>query len=300
MSKDAFKLNIGDVNSTLSRKERIRQKIEEKIKEVKGYTPRVGIYGTTGAGKSSLCNALFGREIAKVSHVAACTREIQEIHIKSGNTQGAGLIIIDFPGVGESMERKDEYFNLYKEKASELDLVVWVIKSDDRAYEVSQNIYKEILLPNINNCPVIFCISQTDKTEPTEDENGVSFWHHDNGPVGNQKMSVDLKVLEVCKAFDISPERVIPVSVKRKYNISETMERIVDILPKAKKYSLYREAGEDVKTEKMAITAIEGVWDTIKEYAGDAWDSVKDMVVDIFTETVVSFGRKIFRKIKKM
>ncbi|ECA3794665.1 ATP-binding cassette domain-containing protein [Salmonella enterica subsp. enterica] len=234
MNKNDFNSDIEDAKSTLSRKERIRQVIEKKIKEVKGYTPRIGIFGSTGTGKSSLCNALFGREIAKVSHVAACTREIQEIHIESENSQGEGLVIIDFPGVGESIERKNEYFNLYKEKASGLDLVVWVIKSDERAYEVSQNIYKEILLPNIKNCPVIFCISQTDKIEPTEDENGVSFWHHDNGPVGSQKTSVELKEQEVCKAFDISPDRVIPVSVKKKYNISEIMERIVDILPKEK------------------------------------------------------------------
>ncbi|ENU2135056.1 GTPase family protein [Salmonella enterica] len=300
MNKNDFNSDIEGANSTLSRKERIRQAIENKIKEVKGYTPRIGIFGSTGTGKSSLCNALFGREIAKVSHVAACTREIQEIHIKSENTQGEGLIIIDFPGVGESIERKNEYFSLYKEKASGLDLVVWVIKSDERAYEVSQNIYKEILLPNIKNCPVIFCISQTDKIEPTDDENGVPFWHHDNGPVGSQKKSVELKEVEVCKAFDISPDRVIPVSVKKKYNISEIMERIVDILPKEKKYSLYREAGEDVKTVKMARTAEKGIWDTVKEYAGEAWDSVKDVVVDVIAETMTSVGRQLLRKLKKM
>ncbi|EEN2099760.1 hypothetical protein G5H88_005320, partial [Salmonella enterica subsp. enterica serovar Florida] len=97
MNKNDFNSDIEDANSTLSRKERIRQAIEKKIKEVKGYTPRIGIFGSTGTGKSSLCNALFGREIAKVSHVAACTREIQEIHIESENSQGEGLVIIDFP-----------------------------------------------------------------------------------------------------------------------------------------------------------------------------------------------------------
>ncbi|PWO43924.1 ferrous iron transporter B, partial [Escherichia coli] len=67
--------------STLNSKEKIRQAIEKKIREIKGYTPRVGIFGSTGVGKSSLCNALFGRDVAPVSNVAACTREIQEIHI---------------------------------------------------------------------------------------------------------------------------------------------------------------------------------------------------------------------------
>ena len=32
------------------------------------FEPRIGVFGKTGAGKSSLCNALFGQRTAKVSN----------------------------------------------------------------------------------------------------------------------------------------------------------------------------------------------------------------------------------------
>ena len=285
--------------STLNSKEKIRQAIEKKIREIKGYTPRVGIFGSTGVGKSSLCNALFGRDVAPVSNVAACTREIQEIHIKPEDGNEGGLTIIDFPGVGETLERDKEYYNLYKENVAKLDLVVWVIKSDERAYVISQKVYNDILLPNIKKCPVVFFINQIDKIEPTEDDEGELLWDKKkNEPTKEQLASVNEKILEVSTAFSVPASYIIPTSVKRKFNISKAMETIIDILPKEKKYALYREAGEEIKTEKMAESAEKGVWDTIKEWTGEAWDNVKDVVVEVVAATVVAAGKKILSKLK--
>jgi hypothetical protein len=41
-------------------------------------------YGKTGAGKSSLCNALFAGEVSPVSDVAACTREPLRFRLQVG------------------------------------------------------------------------------------------------------------------------------------------------------------------------------------------------------------------------
>ena len=39
---------------------------------VRTYVPKIGVFGVTGVGKSSLCNALFGSDVAVISDVVAC------------------------------------------------------------------------------------------------------------------------------------------------------------------------------------------------------------------------------------
>lgn len=99
------------------------EEILKEIRKIRSYTPKVGILGNSGVGKSSLCNALFGQEIAKISDVQACTRKPQEILIGSANGKG-GIILVDVPGIGEDPERQKEYTELYKSLAPKLDLIL--------------------------------------------------------------------------------------------------------------------------------------------------------------------------------
>ncbi|MDC9148171.1 50S ribosome-binding GTPase [Escherichia coli] len=71
-----------------------------KISEAIDYEPVIGVMGKTGAGKSSVCNALFKGEVCAVSDVEACTREVQELRIRFGKHS---LKIIDIPGVSVRM-----------------------------------------------------------------------------------------------------------------------------------------------------------------------------------------------------
>ncbi len=56
-----------------------KAKIRSKLDTIVNYEPRVGVFGKTGAGKSSLCNALFGQDVCEISDVEACTRHEKEI-----------------------------------------------------------------------------------------------------------------------------------------------------------------------------------------------------------------------------
>ena len=286
---------MNQLNSTptipahLSRDE-ITRLIQEKVRELRTYVPKVGVFGVTGVGKSSLCNALFGKDISPVNDVAACTREPQEIFIGS---DGQGIQLIDVPGVGETMERDAEYFELYKQLAPKLDLIIWVIKADDRAFAIAEKAYKEILAPNLHACPVVFVINQVDKLCPF---NGWDHLHNQPGAAG--QINIDAKVMEVSKAFDVSVNKIETASVAANYRLTEVMDKIIEVLPKEKKYSVIKEASDAVKSEGAQSAAEQGIWETVKEYAAGALELVKDVVADLIVESAPKVLKAIFNKIK--
>ncbi|MWL73267.1 hypothetical protein GQM09_23095, partial [Escherichia coli] len=116
----------------------ISERILYQINHLTNYEPVIGIMGKTGAGKSSLCNALFAGEVSLVSDVAACTREPLQFRLQVGERF---MTIVDLPGVGESGVRDNEYTALYREQLPRLDLVLWLIKADDRALAVDEHFY---------------------------------------------------------------------------------------------------------------------------------------------------------------
>ncbi|EPK2826575.1 GTPase, partial [Escherichia coli] len=75
--------------------------ILEHLRKLTSHEPVIGIMGKSGAGKSSLCNALFQGEVTPVSDVHAGTREVRRFRL-SGH--GHSMVITDLPGVGESRE----------------------------------------------------------------------------------------------------------------------------------------------------------------------------------------------------
>lgn len=74
----------------------IRKHILNHIRKLTDYEPVIGIIGKTGAGKSSLCNALFKGDVSAVSDVSACTREPLRLRISVGRHS---LTLVDLPGV---------------------------------------------------------------------------------------------------------------------------------------------------------------------------------------------------------
>lgn len=268
-----------------------REWIAEELNKIKKYTPRIGVFGDTGVGKSSLCNAIFGKDVASISDVEACTREPQEIFISNQN--GGGINLIDVPGVGEDLERHEEYLSLYKNLAPKLDLILWVIKADDRKYMSAIDVYKKILKPNIAATPVLFVISQIDKIEP------ISEWYETGkNRLGQiQESNLNIKILDISKHFDISTNLISYVSHhKGNVHLKKLVNKIVDVLPDEKKYSVTREASEENVTQEAVIEAKKGIWNYIKEISGDAWKYVKDDV----SKFVIDIAKTYAPKVKKV
>jgi hypothetical protein len=245
--------------------ESIRKHVSKKLNEIVGYEPRIGIMGKTGAGKSSLCNAIFKGEECPVSNVGACTREAKEVRIRFGKRS---ICLIDMPGVGESAERDSEYEKLYMEHVPKLDLILWVIKGDDRAFSADEHFYKEVLIPAGGEGKTLFVLNQVDKIEPYRE------WDEENGyPSSRQMKNIAQKKDYISQCFGFTEYPIVAVAASEGYNVTHLVEEMVRALPKYAKSGVAAQVKEEHKTEKVIEDATNGFGDTV--------DRVIDEIIDM-------------------
>ena len=234
-----------------------RKAIEERFIQSLHYEPKIGFFGKTGVGKSSLCNALFGQDICEINDVKACTRDPKTILAK---ISGKGITLMDVPGVGESIERDEEYAELYAKLLPELDLCLWVLKADDRAYSSDEKFYRDIVTPHLQEGkPFLFALNQVDKIEPVRD------WDEANKKPGNkQEVNIDVKKADVSSIFNRRITEVIPVSANEKYHLVELMNTIIHSLPPNRRYTVYHSVPKENRSKIQENYANEGLSDQIR------------------------------------
>lgn len=198
----------------------LRQLILERIQNLTHYEPVIGIMGKSGAGKSSLCNELFRGEVSPVSDVNACTRDVLRFRLRSGRHS---LVIVDLPGVGENGRWDHEYRALYRHMLPELDLVLWVIKADDRALTVDEQFWHGMVQPYRQK--VLFVINQADKIEPCHE------WDSAIG-MPSLRQQVNLKEKKTAISAMFSPYHpVCVVSASTGWGIEEMVANMMRCLP---------------------------------------------------------------------
>jgi predicted GTPase len=265
-----------------------KQKISEQIEQVLNYEPRVGFFGKTGAGKSSLCNALFGRDTYRINDVAACTRDVQEEILRFGDG-GKGIKLVDVPGVGESSKRDVEYSKLYNRLLPELDLVLWLIKVDDRAISIDLNFYENIVKPHIQQGkPFFFIISQVDKIEPCREWNSA-----ENKPSTQQQNNIIAKCKSIASKFACSESLIIPVSAQEKFNLNYLVQQIIFELPKEKRHTVYREIPQEYHDQNTDAVVEKSFIETIGEII-DGVIQVGKFVIEKVIPVISTAIEKIF------
>ncbi|MEY0976369.1 GTPase family protein [Providencia rettgeri] len=229
------------------------------------YSPTIGLMGKTGAGKSSLINALFQSSLSPVSDVSGCTRQAQRFSMKVNNHT---LTFIDLPGVGECIERDKEYHRLYRNLLPELDLIIWVLKADDRAWSSDEQCYR-FLTEQCGYQPkrFLFVLNQADKIEPCRQWNEQ---HHQPSP--EQAANLELKQQAVITAF--KPHHpVMTVSAIENYQLTELAEQLIQALPAQASSGVARQLNSTYRTQSVETSARNGF--------GQCVSDIVDTIIDI-------------------
>jgi len=221
--------------------------------------------GKTGAGKSSLINALFQSTLSTVSDVSGCTRHAQRFNMTINSHT---LTFIDLPGVGESLERDKEYHQLYRNLLPELDLIIWVLKADDRAWSSDEQCYRFLTEQcGYQSERFLFVLNQADKIEPCRQ------WDEQcHQPSPEQAVNLELKQQAVITAF--KPHHpVMTVSAAEGFQLTKLAELLIQALPAKASSGVARQLNNTYRTQSVEGSA--------RNDFGQCVSDIVDTLIDI-------------------
>jgi tRNA modification GTPase len=129
----------GDLNAIISSFEQLRQQTKQGTLLREGM--RVVIAGKPNAGKSSLLNALAGRDAAIVTDVAGTTRDVLKEHI---HIDGMPLHIIDTAGLRDSPDKVEKIgIERAWQEIVQADRILFMLDSTETTHTHPQLIWPE-------------------------------------------------------------------------------------------------------------------------------------------------------------
>ncbi|AKE59420.1 GTPase [Citrobacter amalonaticus Y19] len=243
--------------------ENILQQLLEHLHQTIHYKPVIGIMGKSGTGKSSLCNALFQSPLCATHPLTGCTRDAQRLTLEIGERQ---MTLVDLPGVGETPEYDREYRMLYQSLLPELDLIIWVLRADERAYAADISMHRFLLGEGADPSRFLFVLSQADRISPAHE------WDAQHlSPSRQQQLSLAATSARVAGLFP-SSFPVLPVAAPAGWNLPAFVSLMIHALPAHATSAVFSHCRQENCSEQDQQQAREDFGETM----GDSFDRIID------------------------
>lgn len=194
------------------------------------------VVGSTGAGKSTTLNTLFGKEITKVGiGVNPETMSLQSYRLNSM------IRFWDTPGLGDGLMADHAHskkiidllckkYEMNQKEYGFIDLVLLIIEGSNRDMGTTYKLINEVLLPNIESSRILIAINQADLAMK-----GRHWLKHENKPdyilqdfLEKQALSIQKRIFE---ATNIKISKPVYYSAENNFNIYAVLELIHDSIP---------------------------------------------------------------------
>jgi GTP-binding protein Era len=167
----------------------------------------ISIIGNPNVGKSTLMNALVGKELSIITHKAQTTRHRILGIVNGENFQ---MVLSDTPGVIKpAYEMQASMMNFVKEALVDADVLVYMVTPDEKELK-DKHFFEKI---KKTNAPVYLLINKIDQVSQEVLETAVSHWKN-IFPLAN----------------------VIPISALTRFFIPELIELLISELPLSPAY----------------------------------------------------------------
>ncbi len=177
--------------------------------------------GKSGYGKSTTLNKIVGKEVFDTDDITACTKELYSANYRLKRKSTHFLAFCDLPGIGESKQADEQYYEWYRNMLLKSHCVVYVLRADQRDYAIDEILFKEMFKTNTDKQKVIIAVNYADKIEPMSRTSNLT---------SEQKKNLETKITTIKRLFGVSESNILYYSATDSYNINLLMEKISTIL----------------------------------------------------------------------